>query len=785
MTTNPDPSTAAEWFARADTAAGDKNVPIPEVARLYQKALSLDSNLIEAWAELGVCYSMMGDNDMALRVLERGLKVDPRHRRCLLYRGDVLKRKGDHAAALEAYRALVGAYPQDASGWVKVGTMLGVLGRLEEALAAMNQALAVNPRLLDAKTGKAEIEIRLGRIPESGQIPINMRPGEFMRQLHEAAVASVIAESAAAAAAPVSAPSEPTTADGWYERAAALLQTGEREKAIPHLEKALRLAPRHQKSLEAMGSALLTLGRAQDALGWFEKWIGLPLVKEKDLARAWCGKGVCLRQLGQYRPALQCMDKALALHAGNVEIAKERAATLAALRSASGGGQPPAGAQPPSAAATGSGSQVFTMVVGPEEDPVAAIKGRMEQIAALQGPARPHRIGGADPGRFRALSEEAVCLNEAGRYTDALQLLAQAEAIDPEFADLHVAKGLNLRGLKEWEESVAAFRRAVELDPSLKDAWFYMADGLDNLGRLDHALACYDRVVHLAPGDVDAWVDRGHVLNRLGRVLDAVESWKRALAANPRTALAWLNKGSAEAALGQHAEAAASLEQFLAVNPPGQLAEQAARAQALIGECRARLSAPPAGDGAPTIQELFNAARQADRAGRKEEAIEGYRGLLDRDPSCYPAWMNLGICLEEVGRHAEALPCYEKALEVKGMEPMIWGQKGLCLEKLGRLDEGLAAMDRCTSLAPQRAFGWLHKGRMLLQHGRPSEAVAPLERALAVNAGEAVAWRLKADALEALGQLRECLAALERYAALVPGDVRANNRRLALKQRIG
>src|SRR5512137_3029440 len=102
MPNTPRPSEAAQWLARADAAAGDRNVPVDEVIALYQKALALDPTLIDAWADLGVCFAVLERWDEAMAAFARGLASDPHHRRCLLYRGDTLKRKGDKAGAVEA-----------------------------------------------------------------------------------------------------------------------------------------------------------------------------------------------------------------------------------------------------------------------------------------------------------------------------------------------------------------------------------------------------------------------------------------------------------------------------------------------------------------------------------------------------------------------------------------------------------------------------------------------------------------------------------------------------------
>jgi tetratricopeptide (TPR) repeat protein len=130
---------------------------------------------------------------------------------------------------------------------------------------------------------------------------------------------------------------------------------------------------------------------------------------------------------------------------------------------------------------------------------------------------RPHRIGGADPQRFQQLVTAAVHCNKQQRHADALELLAQAERIDPDFADLHLARGMNLRGLARWAESIAALRRALELDSRLHHGWFFLADSLEHVGQLEQALVCFDRLLELAPDDTEAKDRRRALSQRVGR----------------------------------------------------------------------------------------------------------------------------------------------------------------------------------------------------------------------------------------------------------------------------
>lgn len=111
--------------------------------------------------------SLAGEGAEAARVLERLCAEEPANREAsqLLCRVLFTLRQYE-AAAAEAERFLAIAGP-DAASLVTLAAARGRLGRLDEALAALDQALAQEPGRQDALVNRAAILCGLGRVRES------------------------------------------------------------------------------------------------------------------------------------------------------------------------------------------------------------------------------------------------------------------------------------------------------------------------------------------------------------------------------------------------------------------------------------------------------------------------------------------------------------------------------------------------------------------------------------------------------------------------------------------
>jgi tetratricopeptide (TPR) repeat protein len=199
--------------------------------------------------------------------------------------------------ALEMDPTMVGA-------WVGLGTTLAVLGRYPEALQAFERGLRIDPE-------HEECLARRVRVLEW------MNAHAVRKELPEDLVES---------------------ADSCFARAVWLRERGRAEEALRFFHKALDLDPKHRDSCEALAVTLLGLGQHAEALRYYDGLLARSVLDGKRLAHAQWGKGLCLRGLGRPRDALPWLDRAAKTMPGNIDLARDRAATVQAIRQSTGQG---------------------------------------------------------------------------------------------------------------------------------------------------------------------------------------------------------------------------------------------------------------------------------------------------------------------------------------------------------------------------------------------------------------------------------------------------------------
>jgi Flp pilus assembly protein TadD len=140
-------------------------------------------------------------------------------------------------------------------------------------------------------------------------------------------------------------------------------------------------------------------------------------------------------------------------------------------------------------------------------------------------------------------------------------------------------------------------------------------------------------------------------------------------------------------------------------------------------------------------------ARLLRSAGRKEEAIDAARKVLDVAPDNAVALSALGITLLDLGRAEEALATFERAVGVAPREPDLWLGKGMAEQRLRKLPEAIASFER--GLEIDSGGGLLRRqlAVTLSVSGRMEEALAQARRVTELAPHSSGAWGVLARVL--------------------------------------
>ncbi|HXQ14723.1 MAG TPA: sulfotransferase [Caulobacteraceae bacterium] len=99
---------------------------------------------------LALLLHRQGRHDEALAELDRLLVREPRNTRCRAAKAAILAEIGDYAGAAVVTAALLEDFPDQPQAWIVHGAGLRTLGRIDEAVAAFQRALTLDPARAEA-----------------------------------------------------------------------------------------------------------------------------------------------------------------------------------------------------------------------------------------------------------------------------------------------------------------------------------------------------------------------------------------------------------------------------------------------------------------------------------------------------------------------------------------------------------------------------------------------------------------------------------------------------------
>ncbi|MBV6426417.1 MAG: hypothetical protein KIPDCIKN_00929 [Haliscomenobacter sp.] len=156
----------------------------------------------------------------------------------------------------------------------------------------------------------------------------------------------------------------------------------------------------------------------------------------------------------------------------------------------------------------------------------------------------------------------------------AQQLSLRAIEIDPLLARGHVSRGVAFSLENKYEDSEAAFERAISLDPQLFDAWYWYARVCFVQGKLEKAAHLFETANRVQPEDFQSALLAGQVYADLGLTQKAVEARKRGVAIaehylslNPGDARGYYLGANGLMALGETDKSLQWLQRALTLDP--------------------------------------------------------------------------------------------------------------------------------------------------------------------------------------------------------------------------
>jgi len=359
-------------------------------------------------------------------------------------KGILLVQQQHFQEALAAFEQALRLNPNYASVWCHKGDVLWELFRLDEALEAYNQALQLNQYYAPAYIGK-------GRVLQ-------------ILNYHE--------------------------------------------EALVALEQAIQLDPSNAYAWSKKGDALLGLNFNGEALAAFEYAIQLNC----NLIDAYIGKGMALRKLKRLEESLRTYEDAHRLAPDEVAIYQYRGNVLFDLKR-----------YEEALVNFESFIQVFpNFAFGytSKGDILYALKRYEEALIAYEHAIR------LDPDDANTHYKKASLLLELGYNKEALAAAELLIQIVPNAVQAYVLKGTALCGLKQFNEALVVFEFAIHLNPNFAFVYASKSTALCGLNRYQEALVVSERAIQLDPDLSYAYLIKGLALQGLGRSYEADEAYE-------------------------------------------------------------------------------------------------------------------------------------------------------------------------------------------------------------------------------------------------------------------
>lgn len=134
-----------------------------------------------------------------------------------------------------------------------------------------------------------------------------------------------------------------------------------------------------------------------------------------------------------------------------------------------------------------------------------------------------------------------------------------------------------------------------------------------------------------------------------------------------------------------------------------------------------------------TLVELFEQGRRHHAAGRWADAEVFYRQALERDPTHWPARLELGMVCHLQGRWDEAIAQLQQAVVLEPRFARTQAALGAFLGMAGRPGEALAHLQRAADLDPASAESHYNLGKAWQEQNAPTAAECEYREALRLD----------------------------------------------------
>ena len=127
----------------------------------------------------------------------------------------------------------------------------------------------------------------------------------------------------------------------------------------------------------------------------------------------------------------------------------------------------------------------------------------------------------------------AIILFQLKEYDESIDKWKKALELNPKYFFAYNNLGNAFLNLKKYDEAITCFNKAIEIKPNFFDAHNNKGNALSRLNKYDDALLSYDKAIEIKPDSINGYIFKAHILSQLDRLEEALDNYKNAYIINP------------------------------------------------------------------------------------------------------------------------------------------------------------------------------------------------------------------------------------------------------------
>jgi tetratricopeptide (TPR) repeat protein len=294
---NPSTVESPETYLQyGDRYRTSENLPL--ALKNYQRALAINPDFARAHERVGTIYQQQGNIMEAIASFSKAVQLEPQSSESQLGLGNAYQQMGWAELAISHFQQALELAPESflAEYHCRLGDSLQERGRIVEAIASYERAIATNPDYVDGYRAIAQIHIKQHDPQAANSI--------YERaDVHNSELLQSKDYNALGMAWLTSTKIEGQSADDLVDRAIACFQ------------RAIQIDPSYANAHCNLGSAFIRQSQVKDAILAYKEAIDI----DQNFAHPYFNLGILLNNIGKVDEAIACLQSAIHLSPNWVE----------------------------------------------------------------------------------------------------------------------------------------------------------------------------------------------------------------------------------------------------------------------------------------------------------------------------------------------------------------------------------------------------------------------------------------------------------------------------------